>query len=93
MSTKLATSQKSVAQILVTAFAANRVERIFGVPGGGSSLEIIDAAADAGIEFVLTRTESAAVMMAAVTAELTGGLGVALTTKGPGTASAVNGVA
>jgi acetolactate synthase-1/2/3 large subunit len=79
--------------MLVAAFAANRVERIFGVPGGGSSLDIIDAAADAGIEFVLTRTESAAVMMAAVSAELNGKLGVALTTKGPGTASAVNGVA
>jgi acetolactate synthase-1/2/3 large subunit len=79
--------------MLVAAFATNRVERIFGVPGGGSSLDIIDAAADAGIEFVLTRTESAAVMMAAVTAELNGTLGVALTTKGPGTASATNGVA
>jgi acetolactate synthase-1/2/3 large subunit len=77
----------------VAAFAANNVKRIFGVPGGGSSLDVIDAAADAGIEFVLTRTESAAVMMAAVTAELSGSLGVAMTTKGPGTASATNGVA
>jgi len=88
-----ATSQETVAQRLVAAFAANEVERIFGVPGGGSSLDIIDAAADAGIEFVLTRTESAAVMMAAVAAELSGTLGVALATKGPGTASATNGVA
>jgi acetolactate synthase-1/2/3 large subunit len=79
--------------MLVAAFAANQVKRIFGVPGGGSSLDIIDAATTAGIEFVLTRTESAAVMMAAVTAELSGTLGVALTTKGPGTASAANGVA
>lgn len=80
-------------QMLVSAFVANKVDRIFGVPGGGSSLDIIDAAADAGIPFVLTRTESAAAMMAAVTAELNGTLGVALTTKGPGTASAANGVA
>ncbi len=63
------------------------------MPGGGSSLDVIEAAADLGIEFVLTRTESAAVMMAAATAELNGSLGVALTTKGPGTANAVNGVA
>jgi acetolactate synthase-1/2/3 large subunit len=79
--------------MLVAAFVANKVKRIFGVPGGGSSLDIIAAAADAGIEFILTRTENAAVMMAAVTAELNGTLGVALTTKGPGTASAANGVA
>ncbi len=66
---------------------------MFGVPGGGSSLDVIEAGAALGIEFVLTRTESAATMMAAATAELTGTLGVALTTKGPGTANGVNGVA
>ncbi len=93
MSAKQAVSQTTVAQLLAAAFAANHVERIFGVPGGGSSLDIIDAAAAQGIDFVLTRTESAAVMMAAATAELSGALGVALTTKGPGTASAANGVA
>lgn len=82
-----------MAQMLVAAFVTNKVKRIFGVPGGGSSLDIIAAAADAGIEFVLTRTENAAVIMAGVTAELNGTLGVALTTKGPGTASAANGVA
>jgi acetolactate synthase-1/2/3 large subunit len=86
-------SQSTVAQLLAAAFAANGVERIFGVPGGGSSLDVIEAAAEHGIDFVLTRTESAAVMMAAATAELNGSLGVALTTKGPGTANAMNGVA
>lgn len=93
MSTQQSTPDKSVAQLLATAFAAHQVERLFGVPGGGSSLDVIDAAATEGIGFVLTRTESAAAMMAAVTAELTNTLGVALTTKGPGTASAANGVA
>lgn len=83
----------TVAETLAAAFAAQGVARIFGVPGGGSSLDILDAAAARGIDFVLTRTESAAVMMAAVSAELDGSVGVALTTKGPGTANAVNGVA
>ena len=86
-------NQDTVAELLAAAFAANDVRHIFGVPGGGSSLDIIQAAAEKGIDFVLTRTESAAVMMAAATAEVSGKLGVALTTKGPGTASAVNGVA
>jgi acetolactate synthase-1/2/3 large subunit len=86
-------NEVSVAELLATAFAANKVERIFGLPGGGSSLDIIQAAADKDIEFVLTRTENAAVMMAATTSELSGTPGVALTTKGPGVASSANGVA
>jgi acetolactate synthase-1/2/3 large subunit len=85
--------ESTVAQLLAAAFAANGVKHIFGIPGGGSSLDVIQAAADNGIEFVLTRTESAAVMMAAATAELTHSPGVALTTKGPGVANAVNGIA
>ena len=83
----------TIADTLADAFAANGVSHIFGVPGGGSSLDIIEAASDRGIQFVLTRTENAAVMMAAATADLTDGLGVALTTKGPGVANAANGVA
>ena len=85
--------RSTVAELLASAFCASGVRRMFGVPGGGSSLDVIDAAARRDIEFVLTRTESAAVMMAAVTAELSGTPGVALTTKGPGTASAANGMA
>ena len=86
-------NETTLAQLLAAAFAAHGVKHIFGVPGGGSSLDIIEAAANIGIEFVLTRTESAAVMMAAATAELTHAPGVALTTKGPGVANAANGVA
>jgi acetolactate synthase-1/2/3 large subunit len=87
------TKETTVAKLLVSAFAANGVKRIFGIPGGGSSLDIMEAATAVGIDFVLTRTENAAVMMAAATAELSGTPGVALTTKGPGIANAVNGVA
>lgn len=85
--------ENTVARLLAAAFSAHGVKRIFGLPGGGSSLDIIEEASSAGIEFILTRTESAAVMMAAATAELGNSPGVALTTKGPGVANAVNGVA
>ncbi len=83
----------TVAAMLADALAAHGVARIFGVPGGGSSLDVMEAAAGKGIEFVLTRSENAAVMMAAATADLSGTLGVALTTKGPGVANAANGAA
>lgn len=87
--TELSTLAKAVAATL----SARGVKRIFGVPGGGSSLDLIDAAAQEGIEFILCRTETAAAIMAAVTGELTGIPGVVLTGIGPGAASVVNGVA
>jgi acetolactate synthase-1/2/3 large subunit len=83
----------SGAQALIAQFAARGVRHLYGVPGGDCSLDIIDAAHEAGIDFVLTRTESAAAMMAAAEAELTGTLGVLLTTRGPGLANGVNGTA
>ncbi|MEX2454200.1 MAG: thiamine pyrophosphate-dependent enzyme, partial [Rhodospirillaceae bacterium] len=73
--------------------AARGIPRMCGIPGGGSSLDLIDAAARAGIDFVLCRTETAAAIMAAVTGEITGVPGVVLTGIGPGAASAVNGIA
>ena len=43
------------------------VTRAFGIPGGGSSLDIMDAAKRVEIPFTLARTEAAASIMAAVT--------------------------
>lgn len=83
----------SVAQALISAFAKTGTRRLFGLPGGGSSLDLIEAGRAAGMPFVLARHEGAALMMAATTAELDGSIGVALVTKGPGTANAANGVA
>ncbi len=84
---------KTLADAMMAAFKARGVRRAFGVPGGDSSLDLIAAAGRQGIDFVLTRGETAAVLMAAVTAELTAAPGVAITGIGPGAASAVNGVA
>ncbi len=83
----------SVTELLIRAFKARGVQRMFGVPGGGSSLDLIDQGRANGIDFVLTRHECSAMFMAATTAELDTSLGVALTTKGPGTANAANGAA
>ena len=88
-----AAASPTVAQCLARRLAVRGVRRMFGVPGGGSSLDVIEAGAAEGIDFVLTRTESAAAMMAAVTGWLSGAPGVALSTKGPGTANAANGIA
>ena len=82
-----------LASTIVDQLKAFGVKRMFGIPGGGSSLALIEAAGRAGLEFILTRTETAAAIMAAVTGEMTGTPGVVLTGIGPGAASAVNGIA
>ena len=84
---------QTLAQGLAAACRARGVRRAFGVPGGASSLDVIDALAADGIDFVLTHGETAATLMAAVTAELGGAPGVVVTGVGPGAASAVNGAA
>ncbi|MCC7274639.1 MAG: thiamine pyrophosphate-binding protein [Alphaproteobacteria bacterium] len=78
---------------LIDGLARRGVRRIFGIPGGETSLDVIAAAAARDIAFVLARHETAATVMALATAEVTGVPGVVLTTRGPGLANAVNGVA
>ena len=77
----------------MTALADAGTTVVFGLPGGGPNLDVVGAAAMAGLRFVLAHTETAAVIMAATYADLTGRPGAAVVTRGPGLASAVNGIA
>ena len=86
-------TQPTLAQALAEGFQRHGVKRIFGVPGGGSALPIIDASKELGIEFILARSEISASIMAAVTGEISGAPGVVLACLGPGAASLVNGTA
>ena len=86
-------ARATVAGTVADVLGEHGVARVFGVPGGGSNLEIIDACAVRGIDYVLTHTETAAAIMAAVTGEITGAPGVVATGLGPGAAAAANGVA
>jgi acetolactate synthase I/II/III large subunit len=81
------------ATAIVAALAGAGTRVVFGVPGGGPNLDVVGAAGAAGLRFVLTHTETAAAIMAATSADLTGTPGAALVTRGPGLASAVNGIA
>lgn len=85
--------RRTVADVIARVFRSHGLNRVFGVPGGGCSLDLIAAFEKVGIRYVLARTETAATIMAAATAEATGTFGVVMTTQGPGLASAVNGVA
>lgn len=86
-------SDALVAEAIAFAAAAAGTRFAFGVPGGGSNLELVAACARHGIEFVLMHAETASVLAASAYAELTGAPGLALATRGPGAMSAVNGCA
>jgi len=83
----------TVAHILIDGLRGAGVQRIFGVPGGGSNLELLEAARQQGLPFVLCHQESAACIMAAVTGELCGVPGAALSTLGPGVSASATGLA
>jgi len=83
----------TVAELVVQRLRGVGVRTLFGVPGGGGNLDLIAAAQDVGLPFVLTSTETAGAIAAVAQAEITGAPGACLTTLGPGATSVVNGVA
>ena len=78
---------------LIDRFHGMGSRRLFVVPGGGTSLDLIAAAKRRGMEMFLTAREDAAVIMAGVSGVLGEAPGMAFMTKGPGLASATNGLA
>jgi acetolactate synthase-1/2/3 large subunit len=82
-----------VADLIVQHLRDAGTRALFGVPGGGGNLDLIEAAGRADLPFVLTSTETGAAIAAIAQSEVTGRPGACLTTLGPGAASAVNGVA
>src|SRR5690242_21178817 len=78
---------------IMAALARAGTRLMFGVPGGGPNLDVVGAAEAAGLRFVLAHGETAATIMAATSADLTGVPGAVVVTRGPGLASAVNGIA
>ena len=68
-------------------------KRAFGVPGGGPSLELIDALERRGVDVVTTAHEANAAVMAAAGARIGGGPGVAFAIKGPGLVNMLPGLA
>lgn len=81
-----------VAAWIAKSLKARGVDRIFGLQGGHIQ-PIWDYAAQAGIRIIDVRDERAAVHMAHAHAELTGGLGVAMVTAGPGVTNTVTSMA
>ena len=84
--------EQSAAAVIARFLKARGVRRVYGLCGG--HIMPIWMRLDAeGIRIVDVRDERAAVYMAHAEAQLTGGLGVALVTAGPGVTNAMTGIA
>jgi len=83
----------TVVELIAAMLKREGIRFMFGIPGGGASIDLLDAADREGIPFVLSTHETAAAIMACTVAELTGNPGVVLTALAPGIANAANGIA
>ncbi len=73
----------SVVEVLVEAFEKAGTPFITGIPGE-ESLELMEAARQRGMRFILNKQESAAAMMSATWGEITGSPGICQSTRAPG---------
>ncbi|HVD30084.1 MAG TPA: thiamine pyrophosphate-binding protein [Methylomirabilota bacterium] len=82
----------TVARAIGDRLRAAGVRYVYGHPGG-EVVDLIEGFREAGLEFVLTKHETAAAFMAEAAATATGVPGVCLATLGPGATNLVTGVA
>lgn len=85
--------KKSGAEILIECLKKEGVKHVFGYPGG-VVLNIFDVLYDEkGLELILTRHEQGAIHAADGYARVSGKVGVAIVTSGPGATNTVTGIA
>ena len=83
----------TVVELISTMLKREGIQYIFGIPGGGATIDLLDAAEKDGIRFVLNTHETASAMMGSAIGELTGKPGVVVTAISPGITNAANGIA
>jgi len=79
-------------EIVLRCLRAEGVDLVFGYPGG-AIMPLYDALDNSGVRHVLTRHEQGAVFAAEGYARVTGKVGVAIATSGPGATNLVTGIA
>jgi acetolactate synthase-1/2/3 large subunit len=80
------------AEIVLRCLRAEGVDLVFGYPGG-AIMPLYDALDGSGVRHILTRHEQGAVFAAEGYARVTGKVGVAIATSGPGATNLVTGIA
>jgi len=79
--------------VIAEVFKREGIDRIFGIPGGGSTADLIDAAGKVGIETMLACHEGSAALIASVYGEIREKPGVCFSIMGPGATNLASGVA
>jgi acetolactate synthase-1/2/3 large subunit len=80
-------------EVLARQIAARKVSHLFGIPGSGPSLFLLDALEKQAIRFHLTHFEGSAALMAGAIGKLSGRSGVVISIKGPGLTNMLPGLA
>jgi acetolactate synthase I/II/III large subunit len=80
-------------EAIVHKLKASGVETVFGIPGGGTSSDLLCNMDEHGLEFILTQHETTAAIMASVVGEIKGIPGVCVADLGPGALSLGPGLA
>src|SRR5580692_7559525 len=80
------------ADIVLRCLRAEGVKLVFGYPGG-AIMPLYDALEGSGVRHILTRHEQGAVFAAEGFARVTGKVGVAIATSGPGATNLITGIA
>ncbi|MFJ5769914.1 thiamine pyrophosphate-binding protein [Psychrobacillus sp. NPDC093180] len=80
-------------EAIVHKLKASGVESVFGIPGGGSSSDLLCNMSEQGLDFILTQHETTAAIMASIVGEVKGIPGICVTDLGPGALSMAPGLA
>ena len=80
-----------VAREVAAALKRNGVPYLFGILGGGSSIDLVEACREQEIPFVLVQHETSAAMMAVVCGELTDSCGVCVSIMATGAVNLAGG--
>ncbi len=80
------------AEIVLRCLRAEGADLVFGYPGG-AIMPLYDALEGSGVRHILTRHEQGAVFAAEGYARVTGKVGIAIATSGPGATNLVTGIA
>ena len=83
----------TIAELIMEDARARNLRHFFGIPGGGSPLDLMEAGRKSGVDFVSVNHESSAAIMAAYYGLMKDTAGLALTIRGVGAANLVGGAA
>jgi len=81
----------NIAEMIISEARERGLQHFFGIPGGGSPLDMMEAGRTSGVDFVSVSHESSAAIMAAYNGLMQDTAGLALAVKGVGAGNLVGG--